>query len=146
MKHWGFKGLPASHGVSLTHRSPGAIGNRNDPGKIWKGKKLPGHMGNERRTVQHCLVYKVGERWMGGWGEAVRRRHSVRGSACISCAAVFCLHECISGHLLSPLCVPLASSPHFPHSLIQQKSLQFPVCAYEDALLAFRAAALFPSG
>ncbi|MEW5306372.1 MAG: hypothetical protein WDW36_008840 [Sanguina aurantia] len=59
MKRWGFKGLPATRGVSLAHRSPGAIGGRQDPGKVWKGQKLPGHMGNERRTVQNCLVYKV---------------------------------------------------------------------------------------
>ena len=59
MKRWGFKGLPASHGVSLTHRSPGSIGNRKSPGKVWKGKKLPGHMGDECRTVHNCLLYKV---------------------------------------------------------------------------------------
>ncbi|PNW88273.1 hypothetical protein CHLRE_01g022250v5 [Chlamydomonas reinhardtii] len=59
MRRWGFKGLPASHGVSLSHRAPGSIGNRQDPGKIWKGKKLPGCMGDERRTVHNCLVYKV---------------------------------------------------------------------------------------
>jgi len=59
MKRWNFKGLPASHGVSLSHRAPGSIGNRADPGKVWKGKKMPGHMGDERRTVRNCLVYKV---------------------------------------------------------------------------------------
>jgi len=59
MKRWGFKGLPASRGVSLAHRAPGSIGNRKDPGKVWKGKKLPGVMGNERRTIHNCLVYKV---------------------------------------------------------------------------------------
>ncbi|GFR48051.1 hypothetical protein Agub_g9885 [Astrephomene gubernaculifera] len=59
MRRWGFKGQPASHGVSLSHRAPGAIGNRQDPGRVWKGKKLPGCMGNERRTVHNCLVYKV---------------------------------------------------------------------------------------
>ncbi|KXZ41646.1 hypothetical protein GPECTOR_343g86 [Gonium pectorale] len=59
MKRWGFSGQPATHGTSLSHRAPGAIGNRADPGRVWKGKKLPGCMGNERRTVHHCLVYKV---------------------------------------------------------------------------------------
>lgn len=59
MKRWGFKGQPASHGVSLAHRAPGSIGNRKDPGRVWKGKKLPGHMGDEWRTVLNCLVYKV---------------------------------------------------------------------------------------
>ncbi|PNH08117.1 50S ribosomal protein L3-2, chloroplastic [Tetrabaena socialis] len=59
MKRWGFKGMPATHGHSLSHRSPGSIGSRQDPGRVWKGKKLPGCMGNERRTVHNCLVYKV---------------------------------------------------------------------------------------
>lgn len=59
MKRHGFKGLPASHGVSLKHRAPGSIGNRKDPGKVWKGKELPGHMGREHRTVHSMLVYKV---------------------------------------------------------------------------------------
>ncbi|KAJ9526278.1 hypothetical protein QJQ45_009749 [Haematococcus lacustris] len=61
MKKWNFKGLPASHGVSLAHRSPGSIGCRTDPGKVWKGKKMPGNMGDERRTVHDCLVYKCKE-------------------------------------------------------------------------------------
>lgn len=59
MKRHGFSGLPASHGVSLTHRSPGSIGNRKSPGKVWKGKKLPGHMGMDHNTVHNVLVYKV---------------------------------------------------------------------------------------
>jgi len=60
MKKWNFKGMPATHGVSLSHRHGGAIGGRTDPGRVWKGKKMPGNMGNERRTVHDCLVYKVG--------------------------------------------------------------------------------------
>ena len=60
MKRWNFKGLDASHGVSLKHRSPGTIGSRTDPGRVWKGKKMPGQMGDERRTMHNCLIYKVG--------------------------------------------------------------------------------------
>jgi large subunit ribosomal protein L3 len=73
MKRWGFKGLPASHGVSLAHRSPGSIGNRKDPGRVWKGKKLPGHMGDERCTMHNILLYKVcrGEETTLGWVRAV---------------------------------------------------------------------------
>lgn len=56
MKRWGFGGLPATHGVSLTHRSLGATGARQDPGKVWKGKKMHGHMGNERVTTQNLKV------------------------------------------------------------------------------------------
>lgn len=59
MKRWGFKGMPASHGVSLAHRAPGSIGNRKDPGRVWKGKKLPGWMGCDNRTVHNCLLFKV---------------------------------------------------------------------------------------
>lgn len=61
MKRWGFKGGPASHGVSLAHRTPGSIGAKGT-GKVWKGKKLPGHMGDERRTQQKCVVYKIDSR------------------------------------------------------------------------------------
>jgi large subunit ribosomal protein L3 len=59
MKRWGFSGLPATHGVSLTHRSLGATGARQDPGKVWKGKKMHGHMGNERRTIPNLKVISV---------------------------------------------------------------------------------------
>lgn len=59
MKRWGFGGQPASHGTSKTHRSLGATGARQDPGKVWKGKKMPGKMGNKRRTIQNLLVFEV---------------------------------------------------------------------------------------
>jgi large subunit ribosomal protein L3 len=56
MKRWGFKGLRASHGVSLSHRSHGSTGQRQDPGKVFKGKKMAGHMGDRRVTVQNLEV------------------------------------------------------------------------------------------
>lgn len=59
MKRHGFKGQPASHGNSLAHRAPGGIGACQDPGKVWPGKKMPGRMGNKRRTVQSAWLYKV---------------------------------------------------------------------------------------
>ncbi|KAI3459160.1 hypothetical protein Pfo_015823 [Paulownia fortunei] len=59
MKRWGFKGMPASHGASLSHRSIGSTGQRDAPGKVFKGKKMPGHMGVEQRTVKNVWVYKV---------------------------------------------------------------------------------------
>eukprot|EP00160_Parvularia_atlantis_P018200 Unigene6615_Nuclearia_a/m.20321 Unigene6615_Nuclearia_a/g.20321 ORF Unigene6615_Nuclearia_a/g.20321 Unigene6615_Nuclearia_a/m.20321 type:complete len:257 (-) Unigene6615_Nuclearia_a:6-776(-) len=59
MKRWGFGGLPASHGVSVSHRSHGATGQRQDPGKVFKGKKMAGHMGVERTTMQNLLVFKI---------------------------------------------------------------------------------------
>lgn len=45
MKRYGFGGLSASHGVSVSHRSPGSIGQAQDPGRVWKGRKMPGKMG-----------------------------------------------------------------------------------------------------
>ncbi len=59
MKRWGFAGQPASHGNSLAHRMPGATGACQDPGKVWKGKKMAGRMGGKQRTVQSVYVYKA---------------------------------------------------------------------------------------
>ncbi|KAB2092933.1 hypothetical protein ERO13_A02G058500v2 [Gossypium hirsutum] len=59
MKRWGFKGMPASHGASLSHRSPGSTGQRDAPGKVFKGKKMPGRMGGKTRTVKNVWVYKI---------------------------------------------------------------------------------------
>ncbi|KAH6757922.1 ribosomal protein L3 plastid [Perilla frutescens var. hirtella] len=59
MKRWGFKGMPASHGASLSHRSIGSTGQRDAPGKVFKGKKMPGHMGVEQRTVKNVWIYKI---------------------------------------------------------------------------------------
>ena len=56
MKRWNFAGLRASHGVSVTHRSHGSTGQRQDPGKVFKGKKMAGHMGDRRVTVQNLEV------------------------------------------------------------------------------------------
>jgi large subunit ribosomal protein L3 len=59
MKRWGFKGLRASHGVSVAHRSHGSTGNRQDPGRVFKGKKMAGHMGDRRVTVQNLEVVGI---------------------------------------------------------------------------------------
>ncbi len=59
MKRWGFHGLRASHGVSISHRSHGSIGQCQDPGKVFKGKKMAGHMGDRRVTVQNLEVMGV---------------------------------------------------------------------------------------
>ena len=56
MKRWGFKGLRATHGVSVSHRSHGSTGNRQDPGKVFKNKKMAGHMGDRQRTQQNLEV------------------------------------------------------------------------------------------
>jgi large subunit ribosomal protein L3 len=56
MKRWGFKGLRATHGVSVSHRSHGSTGQRQDPGKVFKNKKMAGHMGDRQRTQQNLEV------------------------------------------------------------------------------------------
>jgi large subunit ribosomal protein L3 len=61
MKRHNFGGLEASHGVSVSHRSIGSTGQRQDPGKTFKGKKMPGHMGAETVTVQNVKVVLVDE-------------------------------------------------------------------------------------
>jgi large subunit ribosomal protein L3 len=58
MKRYGFQGGPASHG-SHFHRSPGSIGNRATPGRVFAEKKMPGHMGDKTRTVQNLKVVEV---------------------------------------------------------------------------------------
>ncbi|KAM7277882.1 hypothetical protein ACFE04_005016 [Oxalis oulophora] len=59
MKRHGYKGMPASHGASLSHRSGGSTGQRDAPGKVFKGKKMAGRMGGKERTVKNIWVYQV---------------------------------------------------------------------------------------
>ena len=59
MKGWNFRGLEASHGVSVSHRSHGSTGNRQDPGKTFKNKKMAGHLGQERVTTLNVEVAGV---------------------------------------------------------------------------------------
>ena len=56
MKRWNFGGLRATHGVSVSHRSLGSTGQRQDPGKVFKGKKMAGHMGDKERTQQNLEI------------------------------------------------------------------------------------------
>ena len=59
MKRWNFAGLEASHGVSVSHRSHGSTGQRQDPGRTFKGKKMAGHLGVERVTIQNLQIVSV---------------------------------------------------------------------------------------
>ena len=59
MKRWNFGGLRATHGVSVSHRSIGSTGGRQDPGKTFKNKKMPGHMGVDRVTTQNLRVVQT---------------------------------------------------------------------------------------
>ena len=59
MKRWNFAGLEATHGVSVSHRSHGSTGQRQDPGRTFKGKKMAGHLGDEQVTTQNLVVVSV---------------------------------------------------------------------------------------
>lgn len=59
MKRHNFRGLEATHGVSISHRSHGSTGQRQDPGKVFKGKKMAGHLGNERCKIQNLEIMFV---------------------------------------------------------------------------------------
>jgi large subunit ribosomal protein L3 len=59
MKRWNFSGGRATHGNSLSHRIPGSTGQRQDPGKVFKGKKMAGHLGDERVTTQNLKVVRT---------------------------------------------------------------------------------------
>ena len=61
MKRHNFSGLRASHGVSISHRSHGSTGNSQDPGRVWKGKKMAGQMGNKKITIQSLEVVSIDE-------------------------------------------------------------------------------------
>ncbi|MGH7120024.1 MAG: 50S ribosomal protein L3 [Acetobacteraceae bacterium] len=87
MKRWNFRGLEASHGVSVSHRSHGSTGNRQDPGRTFKNKKMAGHLGAERVSVLNLEVAAVdAERGLlmlrgavpGGKGAFVRVRDAVK--------------------------------------------------------------------
>lgn len=59
MKRWNFGGLRATHGVSVSHRSHGSTGQRQDPGRVFKNKKMAGHMGARQRTTQNIEVVRI---------------------------------------------------------------------------------------
>jgi len=59
MKRHNFAGMPATHGVSLNHRGTGAIGQCQDPGRVFKGKKMPGRMGAKKSTTQNLKLYAI---------------------------------------------------------------------------------------
>ena len=59
MKRWNFGGMRASHGVSITHRAHGSTGNRQDPGRVFKNKKMAGHMGDRQRTQQNLEIVQT---------------------------------------------------------------------------------------
>src|SRR4051794_20041843 len=88
MKRWNFGGMRATHGVSVSHRAHGSTGQRQDPGKTFKGKKMAGHLGQERVTTLNVTVWRVDvERGLimvkgsvpGTEGTYVRIRDAIKG-------------------------------------------------------------------
>lgn len=63
MKRHGFKGMPASHGVTKTHRRPGNIGGGGEKGRVWPGTKLPGHMGNRFRILKGLKIWRINTKY-----------------------------------------------------------------------------------
>lgn len=61
VKRWGFAGGPRTHGQSDRERAPGSIGQGTDPGRVWKGKKMPGHMGNKTKSIKGLKIFKIDE-------------------------------------------------------------------------------------
>ncbi len=59
VKRWNFATQDATHGNSLAHRKPGSIGQCQTPGRVWKGKKMSGHMGNVRKTIQNLKIIRI---------------------------------------------------------------------------------------
>jgi len=87
MKRWNFGGMRATHGVSVSHRAHGSTGQRQDPGKVFKGKKMAGHLGDETVTTQNLTIVRVdAERGLilvrgavpGAEGSYVRVRDAVK--------------------------------------------------------------------
>lgn len=70
MKRWGFKGMPASHGVTKTHRRPGNVGSGGEKARIWPGQKMPGHMGNRYRINRGLKIWRINTKnnvmWVSG--------------------------------------------------------------------------------
>jgi large subunit ribosomal protein L3 len=80
MKRHNFCGLPATHGVSRAHRKPGSTGQRTHPGRVFKGKKMPGHYGNERITVQSMkVVFSEAKELLGISGSVIGVHGAVPG-------------------------------------------------------------------
>lgn len=67
MKRWGFAGMPASHGVTKTHRRPGNIGSGGQKARVWPGQKMPGHMGNRYRITRGLKIWRINYKYNVMW-------------------------------------------------------------------------------
>ena len=105
MKRWGFGGLRATHGVSVSHRSHGSTGNRQDPGKVFKNKKMAGHMGDRQRTQQNLEVVRT---------DAARGLIFVKGSVPGSKNGWLLVRDAVK--------LPMPEGAPFPGAILEKKS------------------------
>jgi large subunit ribosomal protein L3 len=105
MKRWGFGGLRASHGVSVSHRSLGSTGQRQDPGKVFKNKKMAGHMGDKQRTQQNLEIVRT---------DAVRGLIFVKGSVPGSKNSWLLVRDAVK--------LPMPEGAPFPGAILDKKS------------------------
>lgn len=105
MKRWGFGGMRATHGVSISHRAHGSTGQRQDPGKVFKGKKMAGHMGDRQRTQQNLEVVRT---------DATRGLIFVKGSVPGSENGWLLVRDAVK--------LPLPEGLPFPGAVLEKKS------------------------
>jgi len=105
MKRWGFGGLRATHGVSVSHRSHGSTGQRQDPGKVFKNKKMAGHMGDRQRTQQNLEIVRT---------DADRGLLFVRGSVPGSKNGWLLIRDAVK--------LPIPQEAPFPGAILEKKS------------------------
>lgn len=105
MKRWNFGGLHASHGVSVSHRSHGSTGQRQDPGRVFKNKKMAGHMGDRQRTQQNLEVVRT---------DADRGLIFVKGSVPGSKNAWLLVRDAVK--------LPLPEGAPFPGAILEKKT------------------------
>ncbi|WP_239807137.1 50S ribosomal protein L3 [Croceicoccus hydrothermalis] len=107
MKRWGFGGLRATHGVSISHRSHGSTGNRQDPGRVFKNKKMAGHMGDRQRTQQNLEIVRT---------DADRGLLFVKGSVPGAKNGWLIVQDAVK--------LPLPEGVPFPGALLEKKNTQ----------------------
>ena len=105
MKLWGFGGMRATHGVSISHRALGSTGQRQDPGKVFKNKEMAGHMGDKQRTQQNLEVVRT---------DAVRGLIFVKGSVPGAKNSWMLVRDAVK--------LPVPEAAPFPGAILEKKS------------------------
>ena len=105
MKRWGFGGMRATHGVSISHRALGSTGQRQDPGRVFKNKKMAGHMGDKQRTQQNLEVVRT---------DATRGLIFVKGSVPGAKNAWLLVRDAVK--------LPMPDGAPFPGAILEKKS------------------------